>query len=43
MKITANIQNFVNEKIAGFMEKTPGFVASVAFVITLVIVVGIIT
>ena len=40
---TENIRNFVNEKIGGFMERTPGFAASVAFVVTLVIVAGIIT
>ncbi|MFC1840452.1 hypothetical protein ACFL1N_12780 [Thermodesulfobacteriota bacterium] len=43
MKTERNIRDFVSEKIGGFMEKTPGFVASVAFVITLVIVAGIIT
>ena len=40
---TENIRNFVSEKIGGFMERTPGFAASVAFVVTLVIVAGIIT
>ena len=40
MKLTANIHNVFDEKIAGFMERTPGIVA---FIITLVIVAGILT
>ena len=43
MKTESNIRNFISEKIGGFMERTPGFAASVAFVITLVVVAGIIT
>lgn len=40
MDTESNVRNFVSEKIGGFLEKTPGIVA---FVVTCVIVVGIIT
>lgn len=43
MNTENKVRNFVSEKIGGFMERTPGFAASVAFVITLVVVVGVIT
>jgi hypothetical protein len=40
MKTVSNIKNIFSEKIAGFMEKTPGVVA---FSATLLIIAGIIT